>query len=71
MEIYSRRLQGKLAKTLCNIFFRVIHEIWSIGFTYVLFLFKISVQERLTKQIAMGISEALQPKGVAVIIEAA
>lgn len=33
--------------------------------------FFISVQERLTKQIAMGISEALQPKGVAVIIEAA
>lgn len=35
---------------------------------HVLFL---SVQERLTKQIAMGISEALQPKGVAVVIEAA
>lgn len=30
-----------------------------------------SVQERLTKQIAIGISEALQPKGVAVVIEAA
>lgn len=28
------------------------------------------VQERLTKQIALGISEALQPKGVAVVIEA-
>ncbi|KAK2820556.1 hypothetical protein Q5P01_023515 [Channa striata] len=32
---------------------------------------RLQVQERLTKQIAMGISEALQPKGVAVIIEAA
>lgn len=31
----------------------------------------LSVQERLTKQIAMGISEALHPKGVAVVIEAA
>ncbi|KAG8009209.1 GTP cyclohydrolase 1 [Nibea albiflora] len=31
----------------------------------------LSVQERLTKQIAMGILEALQPKGVAVVIEAA
>uniref|UniRef100_A0A3Q2DST5 GTP cyclohydrolase 1 n=1 Tax=Cyprinodon variegatus TaxID=28743 RepID=A0A3Q2DST5_CYPVA len=31
----------------------------------------LSVQERLTKQIAVGISEALQPKGVAVVIEAA
>lgn len=29
------------------------------------------VQERLTKQIAMAIAEALQPAGVAVIIEAA
>ncbi|KAA0725175.1 GTP cyclohydrolase 1 [Triplophysa tibetana] len=33
--------------------------------------FLISVQERLTKQIAMAISEALQPVGVAVVIEAA
>ncbi|XP_056221389.1 GTP cyclohydrolase 2 isoform X2 [Seriola aureovittata] len=32
---------------------------------------RLQVQERLTKQIAMGISEALQPKGVAVVIEAA
>lgn len=31
----------------------------------------ILVQERLTKQIATAISEALQPKGVAVVIEAA
>lgn len=33
--------------------------------------FLCSVQERLTKQIAMAICEALQPKGVAVVIEAA
>uniref|UniRef100_A0A3P8U8V2 GTP cyclohydrolase 1 n=1 Tax=Amphiprion percula TaxID=161767 RepID=A0A3P8U8V2_AMPPE len=39
-------------------------DIWRI----ILFL---SVQERLTKQIAVGIYEALQPKGVAVVIEAA
>lgn len=32
---------------------------------------RLQVQERLTKQIAMAISEALQPKGVAVVIEAA
>ncbi|XP_069569193.1 GTP cyclohydrolase 2 [Brachyistius frenatus] len=32
---------------------------------------RLQVQERLTKQIAMGIAEALQPKGVAVVIEAA
>nr|XP_061807643.1 GTP cyclohydrolase 1-like [Nerophis lumbriciformis] len=32
---------------------------------------RLQVQERLTKQIAMGLSEALQPKGVAVVIEAA
>ncbi|KAG7506282.1 GTP cyclohydrolase 1-like [Solea senegalensis] len=32
---------------------------------------RLQVQERLTKQIAMAISDALQPKGVAVVIEAA
>ncbi|KAK5604881.1 GTP cyclohydrolase 1 [Crenichthys baileyi] len=32
---------------------------------------RLQVQERLTKQIAVGISEALQPKGVAVVVEAA
>ncbi|XP_014824004.1 PREDICTED: GTP cyclohydrolase 1-like [Poecilia mexicana] len=32
---------------------------------------RLQVQERLTKQIAMGICEALQPKGVAVVVEAA
>ncbi|XP_006791092.1 GTP cyclohydrolase 2 [Neolamprologus brichardi] len=32
---------------------------------------RLQVQERLTKQIAIGISEALNPKGVAVVIEAA
>lgn len=32
---------------------------------------RLQVQERLTRQIAMAISEALEPKGVAVIIEAA
>ncbi|XP_061564673.1 GTP cyclohydrolase 2 [Cololabis saira] len=31
---------------------------------------RLQVQERLTKQIAMGITEALQPKGVAVVVEA-
>ncbi|XP_077482713.1 GTP cyclohydrolase 2 [Stigmatopora argus] len=31
---------------------------------------RLQVQERLTKQIAMGLSNALQPKGVAVVIEA-
>ncbi|CAL8282722.1 unnamed protein product [Merluccius merluccius] len=31
---------------------------------------RLQVQERLTKQIAMAVSEALQPKGVAVVIEA-
>ncbi|MCI4384457.1 hypothetical protein PGIGA_G00038950 [Pangasianodon gigas] len=32
---------------------------------------RLQVQERLTKQIALAISEALQPAGVAVVIEAA
>ncbi|XP_029312844.1 GTP cyclohydrolase 2 [Cottoperca gobio] len=32
---------------------------------------RLQVQERLTKQIAVGISDALHPKGVAVVIEAA
>nr|XP_040033539.1 GTP cyclohydrolase 2 [Gasterosteus aculeatus aculeatus] len=32
---------------------------------------RLQVQERLTKQIAVGISQALEPKGVAVVIEAA
>ncbi|CAL8261079.1 unnamed protein product [Arctogadus glacialis] len=32
---------------------------------------RLQVQERLTKQIATAVSEALQPKGVAVVIEAA
>ncbi|XP_036388158.1 GTP cyclohydrolase 1-like [Megalops cyprinoides] len=32
---------------------------------------RLQVQERLTKQIAMAISDALQPAGVAVVIEAA
>uniref|UniRef100_A0A8C1PI62 GTP cyclohydrolase 1 n=2 Tax=Cyprinus carpio TaxID=7962 RepID=A0A8C1PI62_CYPCA len=40
------------------------------NFILLLILF-IAVQERLTKQIAMAISEALQPVGVAVVIEAA
>lgn len=30
----------------------------------------ISVQERLTKQIAVAITEALQPAGVGVVVEA-
>uniref|UniRef100_A0A3B5B402 GTP cyclohydrolase 1 n=1 Tax=Stegastes partitus TaxID=144197 RepID=A0A3B5B402_9TELE len=37
----------------------------------IFFFFFFLVQERLTKQIAVGIHEALQPKGVAVVIEAA
>uniref|UniRef100_A0A3Q2Z505 GTP cyclohydrolase 1 n=1 Tax=Hippocampus comes TaxID=109280 RepID=A0A3Q2Z505_HIPCM len=32
---------------------------------------RLQVQERLTKQIAVGLSEALKPRGVAVVIEAA
>uniref|UniRef100_A0A3P8NDY6 GTP cyclohydrolase 1 n=1 Tax=Astatotilapia calliptera TaxID=8154 RepID=A0A3P8NDY6_ASTCA len=42
-----------------------------VGLTEFLCFVLVSVQERLTKQIAVGISEALQPKGVAVVIEAA
>ena len=35
-----------------------------------MFIYFFTVQERLTRQIATAISEALEPKGVAVIIEA-
>lgn len=37
----------------------------------VCFFFFTTVQERLTKQIATAINEALEPAGVAVVIEAA
>lgn len=36
-----------------------------------MFVVPSTVQERLTKQIATAISEALEPAGVAVVIEAA
>lgn len=32
---------------------------------------RLQVQERLTKQVALAISEVLQPKGVAVVMESA
>uniref|UniRef100_A0A672JBR9 GTP cyclohydrolase 1 n=1 Tax=Salarias fasciatus TaxID=181472 RepID=A0A672JBR9_SALFA len=45
---------------LCLFSFRIV-EIFSR---------RLQVQERLTKQIAVGIADALKPKGVAVVIEA-
>jgi GTP cyclohydrolase I len=35
-----------------------------------MFARRLQVQERLTKQIAQSINEAIQPKGVAVVVEA-
>ena len=57
VEMYSRRLQGKL-------------NIWVECFYY-LSLLKFLVQERMTKQIANAITEAIKPHGVGVVIEAA
>ncbi|XP_062824736.1 GTP cyclohydrolase 1 isoform X1 [Anolis carolinensis] len=54
VEIYSRRLQDAALQSLASP---------SISFLA-------AVQERLTKQIAVAITEALQPAGVGVVIEA-
>ncbi len=37
---------------------------------YIILCLLIAVQERLTKQIAIALTEAVQPNGVAVVIEA-
>lgn len=78
VEIFSRRLQGKRPRKLCNInrlFSSCYHNnLNRICYNHVykcVIILRLAVQERLTKQIALGISEALQPKGVAVVIEAA
>lgn len=54
VEMFSRRFQGSYR------FLFLLHKIDKC----------ISVQERLTKQIAEAIFEAVQPRGVAVVIEA-
>jgi predicted membrane-bound dolichyl-phosphate-mannose-protein mannosyltransferase len=48
----------------------VLSEFFLSFFIYLSLLF-IAVQERLTKQIASALTQALQPAGVAVVIEAA
>jgi GTP cyclohydrolase I len=53
VEVFSRRLQG------------LSTEDKSFSFNNIYFL----VQERLTRQIAEAIAEAIQPRGVAVIVE--
>lgn len=55
VEVFSRRLQGKNIR-------RLVPRKFS---HYSLF----SVQERLTRQIAEAIAEAIEPRGVAVIVE--
>ncbi len=53
VEVFSRRLQG----------------MWKEKKKRNLFNVHIIVQERLTRQIAEAIAEAIEPRGVAVIIE--
>ncbi|KPP65589.1 GTP cyclohydrolase 1-like [Scleropages formosus] len=68
VEIYSRRLQGRYPGTpgvhvlSISTIFRII--------TFCLYVCLSTVQERLTKQIAVAITEALQPAGVGVVVEA-
>lgn len=66
VEIYSRRLQGDIPALLflCD---GVIDNYFMFPCNILLFF---TVQERLTKQIAEAISEALEPAGVAVVIKA-
>lgn len=68
VEIYSRRLQGDIAALLSG--FMALYTISLIVLHYIICLTFSTVQERLTKQIAEAISEALEPAGVAVVIEA-
>lgn len=56
VEVFSRRLQGQGA-------FVTNKYQWSVSYRFFL------VQERLTRQIAEAIQEAIQPQGVAVIVE--
>ncbi len=57
VEMFSRRLQGGNYQSITI----------TIAITSI---FLISVQERLTKQIATAMLQAVQPTGVAVVIEA-
>ena len=65
VEMYSRRLQGTLL--LWNPF--IVYS--SFGGFFFLFFIRPTVQERMTKQIANAITEAIKPHGVGVVIEAA
>lgn len=53
VEVFSRRLQGKIKGNEKSI---------NLKLTFL-------VQERLTRQIAEAIAEAIEPRGVAVIVE--
>lgn len=86
VEIYSRRLQGNAFfpnkqfyhviifilylqnPCLFHFIFKTSH--WHVLNSCDLSMYFISVQERLTKQIAVAITEALQPAGVGVVVEA-
>lgn len=67
VEIFSRRFQGKAVFISSLLSFSFIYSLCSI---LSVFVFS-TVQERLTKQVAEAIEEALAPAGVAVVIEAA
>ena len=56
VEVFSRRLQGQGA-------YATNKQQCSVSYGFFL------VQERLTRQIAEAIEEAIQPRGVAVIVE--
>lgn len=64
VEIYSRRLQGRDLNAVIRS--RVACVLPPFNVRYVC----AAVQERLTKQIAVAITEALHPTGVGVVVEA-
>lgn len=75
VEIYSRRLQGTsqqsaVTQTLVTMMFLCRVQCCLFCPACFMFVRLSTVQERLTKQIAVAITEALQPTGVGVVIEA-
>ena len=62
-------VQGRLNEDYVLLFYLIIVQ-ERLTKDYVLLFYFIIVQERLTKQIAVAITEAIQPAGVGVVVEA-